>query len=187
MRWAEEDVRKLVEKLTELSRGGSGAELTPKSVNVALAALRAYRDKLTSPRVTGAIVSFQIEALDGVGLPREVLATTVDEHLAHATLAKAKKQFRDQKLCSGVRPSAARESIRLLERSGDRILSGSSGMVKRAGGQTYARRIRRRILDHYAAAIPDLETVVFWAAFFLLLDKDCQARSTASYGPLAEV
>jgi hypothetical protein len=64
----------------------------------ALAALRALRDKLISPPVAGAIVSFQIESLDGMGLPREVLATTVDERVAYTALAKAKKRFPNQKI-----------------------------------------------------------------------------------------
>jgi hypothetical protein len=96
-------------------RGGSGAELTPKSVNVALAALRAYRDKLISPPVTGAIISFQIEALDGMGLPREVLAITVDERITRSALAKAKKRFPAQKIV-----------LRAKTSSGERITTETS-------------------------------------------------------------
>ncbi|WP_158813651.1 hypothetical protein [Methylocapsa sp. S129] len=98
MLWAEDDVRKLVEKLTASSRGGSGANLTPEDVDIAVAALRAYCDKLLSPPATGAIVSFQIEALDGVGLPREALATTVDPRVARSAFARAKRRFPDQKI-----------------------------------------------------------------------------------------
>jgi hypothetical protein len=98
MLWVEDDIRRLMEQLTESLHRGRGAKLTPTSVNIALAALRAHRDKLTSPPVTAAIVSFQIEAQDGMGLPREVLATTVDGHLARAMLAKATKRFHGQKV-----------------------------------------------------------------------------------------
>jgi hypothetical protein len=95
---AEDEIRGLVEQLTTSSRGGRGAKLTPTSVNIVLAALRAYRDKLTAPPVTAAIVSFQIEARDGMGLPQEALATTVDERVACATLAKARKRFPGQEI-----------------------------------------------------------------------------------------
>jgi hypothetical protein len=98
MLWTDDDVRRLVELLTASSLEGSDAELTPEAVNIVLAALRAYGDKLASSPHTGAIVSFQIEALDEMGLPREVLATTVDECLARSTLVKAKKRFRNQKI-----------------------------------------------------------------------------------------
>jgi hypothetical protein len=98
MLWTEGEIRRLVEQLTASSRDGRAAKLTPKSVNIALAALRAYRDKLTSPPVSAAVVSFQIEALDGMGLPREVLAITIDERVARATLAKAKKRFPSQEI-----------------------------------------------------------------------------------------
>ncbi|WP_158816148.1 hypothetical protein [Methylocapsa sp. S129] len=98
MRWVEEDVRKLEEKLTALSRGGGGGRLTPKSVNITLTALRGCRGRLISPLTTEAIVSFQIETLDGMGLPGEVLAINVDERVARTAFAKAKTQFPDQKI-----------------------------------------------------------------------------------------
>ena len=92
----DDDIRKLVAQLTECSRGRSGAKLNPKSVNIALAALRAYREKADSPAVTTAIVGFQIEALDSLGLPLKVLATTGDKRIAHTTLARAKQRFPGQ-------------------------------------------------------------------------------------------
>jgi hypothetical protein len=98
MLWVTDDVRKLAEQLTASSYEGRGAKLTPASVNIALAALRAHRDKLTSPPATEAIVSFQIEVLDSMGLPREVLGTATDERVAHTALAEAKKRFPRQKI-----------------------------------------------------------------------------------------
>jgi hypothetical protein len=92
----DDDIRKLVTQLTAASHSRSGAKLNPKSVNIALAALRAYLDKPTSPPVTTTIVSFQIEALDNIGLPVEVLATTGDKRIAHTTLARAKQRFPDR-------------------------------------------------------------------------------------------
>ena len=89
----DDDIRKFVGQLTASSHSGSGAKLTPKSVNIALVALRAYCDR-TAPRLaTEAIASFQIEAFDGMDLPQEVLAITINERLAHTILAKAKKRF----------------------------------------------------------------------------------------------
>ena len=98
MLWTMDDIRKLMEQLTASSRSGRGAKLTPAAVNIALVALRAYRDRLASPPATKAIPGFQIEALDNMGLPREVLATIVDERVAHTTLAEAKKRFPDRNI-----------------------------------------------------------------------------------------
>jgi hypothetical protein len=89
----DDDIRKLVTQLTAASHSRSGARLNPKSVNIALAALRAYLDKPASRPVTTAIVSFQIEALDNIGLPLEVLAVAGDERIAHTTLARTKELF----------------------------------------------------------------------------------------------
>ena len=98
MLWVEGEIRKLVGQLTASSHGGRGAKLTPESVNVALAALRAYRDKVTPPLANAAITKFQIEVLDSMGLPQEVLATIVDERIARSALAEAKKRFPDRKI-----------------------------------------------------------------------------------------
>ena len=110
MLWAEDDIRKLVEQLTASSRRGSGANLTPEAVNIALAALRAYRDGRSPRPVTEAIVGFQVVAFDGMDLPSEVLASTADERIAHTTLAKAKRRFPDQKIV-----------LRGKSRSGERV------------------------------------------------------------------
>ena len=91
-----DDIRKLAAQLAVSSHGRIRAKLNPKSVKITLAALRAYLDKPTSPPATRSIVSFQIEALDNIGLPLEVLATTGDKRIAHATLAKAKECFPDR-------------------------------------------------------------------------------------------
>ena len=41
---------------------------------------------------------FQIEAQDGVGLTKEVLAITIDERVARATLASARRRFPGQEI-----------------------------------------------------------------------------------------
>jgi hypothetical protein len=94
----DDDIHKLVEQLTASSRRGTDANLTAEAVNIALAALRAYLDKLVSPSAFAPIASFQIETLDDMGLPGEVLATTVDEGVARSTLAKAKRRFPKQEI-----------------------------------------------------------------------------------------
>ena len=89
----DDDIRKLVTQLTVASRSRCGAKLNSKSVNIAWAALRAYLGKHAAPPGTTMIVSFQIEALDNIGLPVEVLATTGEKRIARTTLATAKERF----------------------------------------------------------------------------------------------
>jgi hypothetical protein len=87
-----------VKQLAASSRRGRGVELTPEAVDIALVALRAYIDRLVSPPGAEAIVRYQIEVFDNLDLPQEIIATTVDERLARATLAKAKKSFPGQNI-----------------------------------------------------------------------------------------
>jgi hypothetical protein len=89
----DDDIRKLVMQLIAASRSRSGAKLNPKSVDIAFAALRAYLEKPAAPPGTITIVSFQVEALNNIGLPVEVLATTGDKRIAHTTLESAKERF----------------------------------------------------------------------------------------------
>ena len=112
MFFVDDDIRKLVTQLIAASRGGSGAKLNSKSVNIALAALRACLEKSAAPPVTTMIVSFQIEALDNIGLPVKVLATTGDIRIARATLARAKERFPDRMI-----------TLRGKSSSGERIRS----------------------------------------------------------------
>jgi hypothetical protein len=95
---APDHFRKLVKQLTNSLARGSGANLTPEDVDIALAALRAYRREPVPRRATDAAVSFQIETLDELNLPRKMLAITFDERVAHAGLAVAKKQFPDNNI-----------------------------------------------------------------------------------------
>jgi hypothetical protein len=90
--------RKLVKQLTISLARGSGANLTPEAVDIALAALRAYPRARAPRRAADAVVSFQIESLDDLNLPRKVLAIVFDESVAHAGLAVAKKQFSDKSI-----------------------------------------------------------------------------------------
>jgi hypothetical protein len=110
MFFVDDDIRKLVAQLSASSHGRSGAKLNPKSVNIALAALRASLEKRASPPAATAIISFQIEALDNIGLPLEVLATTGDKRIAHTTLATAKERFPNRMI-----------ALRGQARSGERI------------------------------------------------------------------
>ena len=93
MAWTTDYVRTVVNQLATSSKQGSGSDLTPEAVNLALAALRAYRGGLVSLRTGESLEGFQIEAIDDLDLPREVLAATPDESIARAALAEAKKRF----------------------------------------------------------------------------------------------
>jgi hypothetical protein len=95
---APDRVRKLVKQLTNSLARGSGANLTPEAVDIALAALRAYPRARVPRRAADAVVSFQIETLDDLNLPRKMLAIVFDESVAHAGLAVAKKQFSDKSI-----------------------------------------------------------------------------------------
>jgi hypothetical protein len=93
MAWTTDYVRKLVDQLVGSSEQRSGVDLTPDAVDLALAALRVYRSGPVALRPAEAVDSFQIEAIDDLNLPREVLAIASDQSIAHAALAQAKKQF----------------------------------------------------------------------------------------------
>jgi hypothetical protein len=89
------DVRNLVDRLTQASQRGVGARLTPRSVNVALAALRAHIAGGAPARTKRTRATFQIELMDRQGWPEEVIATTSDPLIAQAALAEARKQRPD--------------------------------------------------------------------------------------------
>jgi hypothetical protein len=92
MAWTTDHVRELVNQLAVSLGQGSGGELTPEAVNLALTAIRAHRRGLEW-RQPKRLKGFQVEAIDGPNLPREVLAITSDENIAHAALAQAKRRF----------------------------------------------------------------------------------------------
>jgi hypothetical protein len=86
------NIHKLADQLAQHSQQGSGAHLAPQSVDLALAALRAYADMLGPPRIKRTRRMFQIEALDDRGWPQEALAVVSDEHIARAAFEEAVKQ-----------------------------------------------------------------------------------------------
>jgi hypothetical protein len=91
MAWTTDCVRKLVDQLDSSLERGSGGELTPEAVDVALTVIRAHRRELVAPAETPE--GFQVEAIDDLNMPGEVLAITPDENIAHAALAQAKRRF----------------------------------------------------------------------------------------------
>jgi hypothetical protein len=98
MAWTTDYVRTIVNQLAVSSEQGNGSDLTAEAVNLALAALRAYRGGLVALRSGESLEGFQIEAIDDLDLPREVLAATPDESIARAALAEAKKRFPDRNI-----------------------------------------------------------------------------------------
>jgi hypothetical protein len=86
-------VRKLVERLAVSSERKRGANLTSEQVELIVAVLRAYHRRLLPRPPTEPVASFEIEALDDLNLPRFVLASTLDESIAHAMFAKARRRF----------------------------------------------------------------------------------------------
>jgi hypothetical protein len=105
-----DSIRKLVMQLATSSARGSGANLTPEAVNLALPALRAYRRRLAPRPVAEGVVSFQIEAHDDLNLPEKALATTLEESIARVIFAAAKRRFPAQHI-----------TLRGQVRSGERI------------------------------------------------------------------
>jgi hypothetical protein len=105
MPWAGDDIRQFVEQLTAASREGRGAKLMPRSVNIALAALRAYRDRLTTSPVTAAIVSFSARS---AGDRRRRARGSCHTR-------EVERRFTDQEIGLQGRPAQARELIRPLQ------------------------------------------------------------------------
>src|ERR1700722_20344753 len=106
MAWTTDHVRKLAKQLAVSLEEGSGGELTPEAVNLALTAIHAHRRGLVMPAETPK--GFQVEAINDLNLPREVLAITSDENIAHAALAQAKRHFPARTIVLKGRPAPAR-------------------------------------------------------------------------------
>jgi hypothetical protein len=92
------DIRKLADQLAQDSQRGEGAHLPPESVDLALAALRAYADMLGPPKIKRTRRMFQIEVMDERGWPQEVLAVISDGTVAQAAYDEAVKQHPDRKV-----------------------------------------------------------------------------------------
>jgi hypothetical protein len=88
----DDEICKLAAQLAEASESREGARLEPKSVLVALAALRACRDKRPFPRGQDSPELFQIELVDSLGSPGQVLAVIRDAVTARAAFEAAQKQ-----------------------------------------------------------------------------------------------
>ena len=88
----DEEIRILAVQLAESLRKGEGAMLEPRSVIVALSALRAYVKKRSAPEADKSPETFQIELMDDQGLSGQILATTRDPVIARAALDEAKKR-----------------------------------------------------------------------------------------------
>jgi hypothetical protein len=95
---ASNDIRKLADQLAQYSQRGAGVHLMPQSVDLALAAWRAYGDMLGPPKIKRTRRMFQIEAMDSRGWPQEVLAIVSDDLIARAAFDEAVKQHPDRKI-----------------------------------------------------------------------------------------
>lgn len=92
------EISKLADQLAQHSQRGAGADLAPASVDIALAALRAYADMLGPPKIKRTRRTFQIEAMDSRGWPQEVLAVISNPVIAQAAFEEAVRQHPDRKI-----------------------------------------------------------------------------------------
>jgi hypothetical protein len=92
------DVRRLSEELLRQSRKGSGADLTPEEVDVALAALRSMAGIAVQKNLDRRNRPLQVELLDDQGWSVEMLAILVDEPVARAAFAAAVKQRPERRI-----------------------------------------------------------------------------------------
>ena len=104
----DDEIRKLASQLAESSCRGDGAKLEPRSVAVALSALRAYFDKRSSLGSDKSPEGFQIELVDDQRSFRQILAIVQDPVIAHAAFAEAEKQHPGSKII--LRPRARQMS-----------------------------------------------------------------------------
>jgi hypothetical protein len=84
----DDETRKLAMQLAESSRRGEGATLKPRSVVVALSALRAYTRKRSPFGADKSPEAFRIELMDAQGLVGQRLATGQDPVIARAASVK---------------------------------------------------------------------------------------------------
>jgi hypothetical protein len=92
------NISRLADQLAQYSQQGAGAHLMPESVDLALAALRAYADMLGPPKIKRTRQMFQIEAMDSRGWPQEVLAVVSDPLIAQAAFEEAVRQHPDRRI-----------------------------------------------------------------------------------------
>jgi hypothetical protein len=104
----DDEIRNLATQLAESSGRGDGAELEPRSVIAALAALHAYVDRRSSPETEKSPQAFQIELIDDQGLFKQILAIIKDPVIARAAFAEAEKQHPGRKII--LRPGARQMS-----------------------------------------------------------------------------
>jgi len=88
----DDEIRKLAMELAESSRRGEGARLEPRSVAVALSALRAYVEERSPFEADKSPDAFQVGLTEAEGLVGQTLATSRDPVIARAALDEAEKQ-----------------------------------------------------------------------------------------------
>jgi len=90
-----EEIRQLSQRLTETSEKGDGVKLKSEDVEIALAALRALASNATEEK-SRVPIAFAVEVLDAQLWPQEMIATSINEEIAHAAYLEAVKQRPDR-------------------------------------------------------------------------------------------
>jgi hypothetical protein len=91
-----ESVHELVELLAASASEGASVNLTRNAVNITLTAIRAYSERVASLPAPDATVSFQVEELDWLDLPHEVVAFAANEGYARIILEQAQRIYPDR-------------------------------------------------------------------------------------------
>jgi hypothetical protein len=89
------EIRRLFDQLAHASQKQAGARLTPGSVNLMLAALKAHADGGSAAKVNRSRAMFQIEFVDRQGWSEKVIATFSDALIANAALDEARRRNPD--------------------------------------------------------------------------------------------
>jgi hypothetical protein len=86
------EIRRLIGQLAHASQKRAGARLTPGSVNLMLAVLKAHAGGGAAARMNRSRAMFQIELVDRQGWSEKVIATFSDALVADAALDEARRR-----------------------------------------------------------------------------------------------
>jgi hypothetical protein len=86
------EIRRLIGQLSHASQKRAGARLTPGSVNLMLAVLKAHAGGGAAARMNRSRAMFQIELVDRQGWSEKVIATFSDALVADAALDEARRR-----------------------------------------------------------------------------------------------
>jgi hypothetical protein len=89
------EIRRLFDQLAHASQKQAGARLTPASVKLMLAALKAHADGGSAAKVNRSRAMFQLEFVNRQGWSEKVIATFSDALVADAALDEARRRNPD--------------------------------------------------------------------------------------------